>query len=341
MISRLGVLAVCVLWVGTSVNARSVTLEGPISEFLEATFEDPILKQTRIMDLGFCEEWNPDFVFNQRRCCAVFVAGRRARNLNKCPPQRYKNSYCNERTPEQVEYTKKGEAGQLPDVLELIKLSQSRRGLQAYCTVNNGFLVNGRALIPSPINRVELRSPTRCINYGTDSLIGLLEWLGREVAAQYSAPEYSKLKLLVGDSTAPRGGCLWGRSGRRGHASHTTGQDVDVGFLTPIRGKASPASFHRQFDVPSNAWLLRKIFSNPFGCVKVVFLDRRHIAKLDRALGDDAEWDRIRRFVRHSPNHRNHFHIRVGHGPGQPGCEPNAQPELEEEEDSPDADAET
>lgn len=313
---------------------------GPVSEFLEDTFDDPILRQTRIMDLGFCSEWNPDFIFNKRRCCAVFVPGRRSRNLNKCPPQRYKTSYCDERTPEQVEYMKKGEAGKLPDVLELIQLSLTRQGLQAYCTVNNGFLVNGRALIPSPINRIELRSPSRCINFGTDSLTGMLEWLGREVGKQYSAPEYSKLHLLVGDSTAPRGGCLWGRHGRRGHASHTTGQDVDVGFLTPIRNHDSPHQFHRQFDAQSNAWLLRKIFSNPFGCVKVIFLDRRLIAKLDKTFRGDDEWSKIRRFVRHAPFHRNHFHIRVGHGPGQPGCEPNARPELEEEEFAPDMDNE-
>lgn len=314
-------------------SARAAEFPGPEpeSEFIEFEFEDPIRQQTRQVDMGFCSEWNPDFNFNGRRCCAVFKPGRRHRNWNKCAPTRYKTSYCNERTAEQIAYAAEAAKGRLPDVLESIRHATGRMGEQSFCTVNNGFLARGRELIPSPLNRIVLRSPTRCLNFGTDGMVGLIEWTGRQIAQEYKDPEFAGVHLLVGDIAAPRGGCLWGRGGRRGHASHTTGLDADLGFLTVGAKKESPRSFHRQFDAKANWWMLKKFFSNPFACVKVVFLDRRHIQKLERVARGEPEWDAYRRFIRHVPAHRNHFHIRIGDWPGPAGCVPDAQPELEDE----------
>jgi murein endopeptidase len=207
-----------------------------------------------------------------------------------------------------------------------------RHGDQAYCTVNNGFLAHGRPVLPTPLNRIVLRSTDRCTNFGTDHMVGLFEWVGRQVAKQYSDEKTSGVRLVVGDVTAPRGGCLAGRNGPKGHASHTTGQDADVGFLTVHPGRESPLQFHTAFDAKANWWLIKQIFKNPYACVKVIFLDKKLIRKLGKAARADEDWNKYWRFIRHMPSHKNHMHVRIGDGPGQPGCFPGANPEDETEE---------
>jgi murein endopeptidase len=238
-------------------------------------------------------------------------------------------------TPDQKEYRDAVASGKIPDALAYITQEMGRHGEQAFCTVNNGFLAYGRAVVPTEKNKLRLRTPWRCLDFGTDGMAGMLEWLGRQVAREYSGSEYSKSFLLIGDIAAPRGGCLWGRNGRRGHASHTSGQDADVGFLTVKPKQESPPNFHRQFDPKVSWWVVKQIFKNPFACVKVIFLDHRLISKLARHAKKekDPDWDLYHRFIRHMPSHRNHMHVRIGDGPGQPGCVPGARPELEMEED--------
>ncbi len=63
-----------------------------------------------------------------------------------------------------------------------------------------------------------------------------------------------------------------------------------------------------------------------------MFVDHRLIAKLEKAARGDPKWGELRRYIRHMPNHKNHFHVRLGEFPGVPGCDPNADPELETEE---------
>lgn len=289
--------------------------------------------------LDFCSRWNPEFGANGHHCCGKLGFSTRLNRKIRCAKERRRGEYCSEMTPEQLEYTRLAEEGKLGDVLELITRDLGRRGEQAYCTVNNGFLAWGRRIVPSPKNRIRIRSPGRCTDFGTDGMIGMIEWLGREVGTRHSEPERSGVRLLVGDISAPRGGCLSGRGGRRGHLSHTTGQDVDLGFVTVRKGGGeSPANFHKSFDTKENWWLIRKIFENPFACVKVAFLDKRHIRKLTRDLrkskdaGELQAWERLSRFVRHMPGHANHLHIRIGDYPGQPGCVADARPELETED---------
>jgi murein endopeptidase len=138
-----------------------------------------------------------------------------------------------------------------------------------------------------------------------------------------------------------------------------SGKDVDLGFLNvfdleQILARASQLPkkkqsvfrklaglresdqvFSKQFDPISNFWLVKKIFSNPFACIKVVFLDRKLIAQLRQeaeALGEEGRkwWIQVSPFIRHERHHANHFHIRIGDGPGEPGC--SLPPELEEED---------
>lgn len=280
--------------------------------------------------LSFCAEWNPEFTANGHHCCGKVGGSTRRNRRLQCAAHRRKASYCSEMTPEQREYGRQAADGTLGDVLERISREAWLRGDQSYCSVNNGFLAWGRRLIPSEANRILIRRADRCADFGTDPMIGMMEWLGRQVKQEFPAPAFSGTKLVVGDISAPRGGCLSGRGGRRGHLSHTTGQDVDIAFLVAKAGVESPFYFHRQFDIQPNWWFIKKLFRNPYACVKVVFLDKRLIRKLAKAVGKDPEWLALSRFIRHMPGHKHHYHVRVGQGPGEPGCAENPELELED-----------
>lgn len=279
---------------------------------------------------GFCSALNPEFANNGGKCCGKLP--RRGRGGRpQCDRKRRSPSFCSEMSDEQRLYTRLAESGKLGDVLSLIQESQGKLGPQSYCLVNNGFLVNGRRLIATPENRLVIQRPSRCTDFGTDALIGMMEWVGRQIAKDFTG-EMAGTKLIVGQLSSPRGGCLTGLSGRRGHLSHTSGLDVDFAFLQSTPNRESPIGFTRTLDAAPNWWLLKKIFQNPFACVRIVFVDRRHIARMAKVARDDPEWETYRRFIRHERGHRDHFHVRVGMGPGQPGCVPGAKPELEPED---------
>ena len=98
--------------------------------------------------------------------------------------------------------------------------------------------------------------------------------------------------------------------------------------------------------VAANWWLLKRLFANPYACVKKVFLDKRLIRKLGKVAAQDPEWAKIAPHIQHIRGHRSHFHIRVGDGPGAPGCPHLSNPNLEfdpgdeedpENSDSPDS----
>lgn len=298
-----------------------------------------IYSRDPLPQLGFCATWNPEFANNGSHCCGRLGGTTRRNRKIPCAVHRRKAAYCDEMLPEQARYIEDITSGKITNVLELIDKDLGRRGEQAFCTVNNGFLAWGRAIVPTSKNRLQLRNAARCTQFGTDGMVGMVEWLGHQVSKEYSAPEYSGVKLVVGDASAPRGGCLSGRGGRRGHLSHTNGLDVDLAFLVAKAGREAPVHFHREFDVKHNWWLLKQIFKNPYACVKVIFLDKRLIRKLRKTVKSDPEWPLYERFIRHMPSHANHYHVRIGNYPGQPGCTANAHPELEVEESMDDTDS--
>ena len=321
---------------GTIAHAEYLSSDllpcSPSSEYLET--------EGAGLNLPFCAQWNPDFAKSGSLCCPVPpTTARRSRGRGRrrrgtggsriCHQDRVKPNYCDEMTPEQRLYSESVNSGKVGDVLAQITMETGLRGAQSYCSVNNGFLAWGRRLIPSSENRVHLRNSGRCTEFGTDPMVGMIEWAGRQVARTYPVPEYAGVKLVVGDISAPRGGCLAGRNGRVGHSSHTTGQDADIGFLTVNKSKQSPMEFHRDFDPKTNWWLLKELFHNPFACVKVVFLDRKMINRLSRVAAKDPEWMTYRKFIRHIRGHQNHLHVRIGNTPGAPGCGPGARPDLE------------
>lgn len=259
--------------------------------------------------LDFCKEWNPDFEFNGNRC---------VRKARSCNPARRLPDLCSEMTPTQIRYSELISSSHRDEVFTLISSDGEQE--QAIYSVNDGFLAHGRRIIPTPFNRIALRFPSRCTNFGTNSMASLLEWLGHEVASQYSERKYQGVKIVVGDVSAPKGGCLWGYTQRVAHRSHKNGQDADIGYLWVKSGKSSPVEFHQSFDPQVNWWFLKKIFKNPYVCIKLVLLDQRNIQKLAQVAKNDPDWARYRSYIVHARGHHNHFHVRIGDYPGHPGC---------------------
>ena len=255
--------------------------------------------------------------------------GKFARRQARCDAHRNRANYCGEITEDQKEYVDAVNAGKIGDLLEFLTAQAQRRPLQAMCNVNSGFLVHGRPIVPTSDNVIKIRSPDRCTNYGTEPMVAMLEWLGRQIKKEFQ-PENPRIHFLIGDVSAPRGGCLASAGGRRGHMSHSTGQDADLGFVTPIKSKPSPDTLHKNLQPKPNWWFLKQLFHNPL-CL--------HPSGFPRSPSDRARSRRwpaeirigksIRKFLRHVRGHQNHFHVRIGDGPGQPGCTANANPDEE------------
>lgn len=303
----------------------------PVSEKLQSSLNESLSP-------AFCAKWNPDFNQNGRQCCGKSARGPRGKrrgkkSLGPYPTSRGRKNRCDEITDEQKSYIQSVNDGKIGDVLAFLTREMGRSGEQAYCSVNNGFLAHGRPVVPHPQNRLRILAPQRCSHFGTDAMAGMMEWVGREVAKTYQSESTSGSQIFLGDIAGPKGGRVYGPSGRRSHASHTTGQDADVGFFRPRAKLEAMTHFDRTFDSSSNWWMIKKIFKNPFACIKVIFLDRRLIQKLAGVAKTDPDWTHFQRFIRHMAGHKNHMHVRIGNGPGQPGCVPGARPELETEDD--------
>jgi murein endopeptidase len=278
----------------------------------------------------FCAKWNPDFPFVKQDCCAGHFSSNGKKNRHKkISRKKLRGNYCADMTPEQKEYKEMIGSGSTQNVLELIQQNKQLEQEQAFCSENNGFLAYGRPLVPTSENRIKINAPHLCLNFGTDPMIGMIETLGRWVGKKYSEETYSGVHLIIGDISAPKGGRIYGRTGGKRHLSHTSGQDVDIGFLSIKAGQESPSRFSREFNTKENWALIQEIFQNPHACVKVMFLDRSHIRKLSKVADADSNWKLYKRFIRHMPGHKNHLHVRIGKAPGDPGCSSPNRPEFE------------
>ena len=341
--------------------------QGPSPELLPAFPESAFLESDERLSPEFCEKWNPEFFpeFTNEgfKCCShrQFWSSignasassssssrrgrRRSRGAPFCAPGRNGFVKCGERTPEQVQYEESiqvkiatktlGER----EILDFIEGRLKRQVTQSFCSPSNGFVVDALPLVPTPTNRLLLNAEDRCANYGTDHLAYLGEWLGNEIHKEYSEEEFQNAKLILGDAGAPKGGCLAVRRGRRGHRSHTNGQDIDIAFFNPrplnerqvislrhyrdetksvgVPEEVLPSRrFTTDMYVASNWWLLKKMYSseNQYACVRSIFLDRRHKDRLARyatSIGEIAEWSKISDYISHEKGHFHHFHLRV------------------------------
>jgi murein endopeptidase len=303
----------------SSVGENDFEPDFPMSTFLQ---------DSEGMSADYCMEWNPEFAQSGFRCCAdplVATKGRRGRigrpKLRQCSPSRLKGRFCTEMTDDQKEYSDLARDGALGDLLVYLESQvKTGGGSVSHCGANNGFLVRGRQIIPTEQNRIRIRAPHRCAEFGTDRMALLMEWLGRQIDARYPRKEYPTTQLVIADISAPRGGCLAGSRGRRGHASHTNGKDADIAFLWGDSKRNAPDGFHQVFHPESNWWMIKKIFENPYVCIQKIFVDRKWIKKISQQAGDDPTWALARKYVQHVKGHRQHYHIRIGDKPGAPGC---------------------
>jgi hypothetical protein len=110
---------------------------------------------------------------------------------------RAKGSYCDERTLEQVRYESLVKKGEVEDILGFLDRESLKRLQQSYCSVGDGFLAWGKPVIGTEVNRIIVKNPERCVNYGTDQLISVLEWTGRQVADRYQGEEYAGVRRVV------------------------------------------------------------------------------------------------------------------------------------------------
>ena len=298
--------------------------------------ESAMVKDPRAgVDPAFCAKWNPDFAFKGNRCCGEVPWRYRRRGI-RCSPQRSKRSFCDERTENQVLLTQKVQSGEIDDYLAYLKPRFDRNGPQAQCSPTDGFLAHGKPILPTQKNAIKIRRPGRCVNYGTDRMVALLDWLGQKVKKKSESKPFRNPHLLVGDMSAPRGGCLAGRGGRRGHLSHQTGQDVDLGFLHLSERRPSPSYFTRRFSAEENWWFLKQLFSNEIVCIKIVLLDRRHIRSLDQYIQklnkknpnhpEVALWERMKDRIQHVRYHRDHYHIRIDESEPLSTCQMKVNP---------------
>jgi penicillin-insensitive murein endopeptidase len=169
--------------------------------------------------------------------------------------------------------------------------------------------------------------------FGTDELVGALDR-----AATRLGERFRGARLPVGELSAERGGRI------RGHRSHQSGRDADIGFvLRDRRGRfAEPDEFvdigrggvgvrepyaGLRFDTAANLLVLEDLFTNPDIHVQFVFVSRglaaQVLAAAERTGVARHTRERMRETMiqprRHA--HRNHFHVRVYcAGDDQPEC---------------------
>ena len=347
--------------VGNVATARAETSYP--SDLLSPFAESAFLDSEEGMNVRECAEKNPqfypDFTDQGFKCCnnrqfwsatgAGTASKRHRRGGQFCAPGRNGWDKCGERTPEQVRYeaeTKKKIAAHSIGQNDIVELLESRmrnridlkEHSQSYCSFGNGFVVDALPILPTSTNRLLLNWQDRCANYAGDPLFWLIEKTGNEIRKEFSEEEFANARLILGDAGAPKGGCLAVRRGRRGHGSHTNGQDIDIAYFNPVPMNERQIKTLRAYrdetksdDVPdellpsqrfvtdmyvaSNWWLLKKLLNtqNEFSCVRSVFVDQRHKDQLARyaASIQDPDWARISDYIMHIKGHFNHFHLRV------------------------------
>ncbi|PDQ19551.1 penicillin-insensitive murein endopeptidase [Mesorhizobium sanjuanii] len=190
---------------------------------------------------------------------------------------------------------------------------------QSFGFYSKGCFAGGVA-IPMDGPHWEVMRPSRNRRWGHPVMIGLIEKLSRDAAAD------GWPGLLVGDISQPRGGPML-----TGHASHQIGLDADI-WLTPMPDNRLSTNQREKMSAtllvdekthlvkealwtPQHARLLKRAASYPE--VERILVNPGIKKKLcDTVKGDRAWLRKIRPFW----GHDYHFHIRIGCQPGSPGC---------------------
>ena len=187
---------ISLFWSGYGVKPSALA-SPPLNPALSSDYlREMVTPPGEELDLDACEAWNPEFVGNGMRCCGTMRGSRRQA---RCDAHRNRANYCGEITEDQKEYVDAVTEGKVGDLLDFLTAQAHRRPLQAMCTVNSGFLVHGRPIVPTSDNIIRIRSPGRCTNYGTEPMVAMLEWLGRQIKKEFQ-PDYPRIHFLLGDA---------------------------------------------------------------------------------------------------------------------------------------------
>ena len=186
---------------------------------------------------------------------------------------------------------------------------------------NRGRLVNGVELpeLPSLYTR---RQPEK--SYGSSHTVRTLIL----AIAQFRREVRFDGEIVIGALSLPRGGRF------RPHRSHQSGRDIDIRLpaLPHVHHPGAPTAAEVDWKA---AWRLLEAFVAT-GQVQYIFLDHGHQKRLYKAaraagvpqerLAEVLQWPREPGanvgVVRHSPGHKDHFHVRVKCGPGERQCDP-------------------
>ncbi|MBL7543806.1 MAG: penicillin-insensitive murein endopeptidase [Bdellovibrionaceae bacterium] len=205
---------------------------------------------------------------------------------------------------------------------------------QAIGKAMNGRMVNANSLLEAAQKLgtsagFEILWPTKKRHYGTydmvDLIVNLGEWLLENVKG---------VVLSIGDVSAKNGGALGqyvtinGQQVWRGHASHRTGMDIDIAYLTRDRSKVM-----NRVDVPdkggythsaflaADQWRLMKM-THEVAPVEVIFVNRNiknEMCKQALKAGDlKSNTDKtspaaaiLTKMVVQDKAHGNHWHVRL------------------------------
>ena len=184
---------------------------------------------------------------------------------------------------------------------------------------NDGWQLRGPQLRNTKYLRV--RKKSRKIAYGHPALLLMLKNTAKEIAKVMPGSV-----LLVGDLSAKKGGPL------KGHASHQSGRDADVGFYVKKKGlRVNSKSFRRfrsdgiakdgsryTFDDRRNWLLVRFWLTDGRAGISHVFVSRglrkRLLAFANRVPTERKYAKRAAKFLKQptdSGAHDDHFHVRI------------------------------
>jgi penicillin-insensitive murein endopeptidase len=209
----------------------------------------------------------------------------------------------------------------------LARYQQLLRGRQAEGSVSLGTPLRGRlyhaAMLPvaGPYHVVIPRARARRTHFGTDELVELLRYAGREVARRHPGS-----RLAVSNMSRYRGG--WLRYSR----SHQSGRDADLAFYVRYRGRpVTPRHLRHfgidlrargkealEFDLRRNWALVRALLTHPTVQIQWLIvaphLERALLAHARRLREPAVLLQRARRVLHLPPgirSHDDHFHLRI------------------------------
>ena len=195
------------------------------------------------------------------RCCGTMRETANSPGAgSRCDAHRNRANYCSEITEDQKEYVDAVNAGKVGDLLEFLTAQAQRRPLQAMCNVNSGFLV--KAVRSFRLPTISSRFVRPAVARITEPSRWSLCWSGSGVRSKKNFSRTIRAFISCSETFRRRAGAAFASAGgKRGHMSHMSGQDADIGFVTPMKNKPSPDTLHKNLQPKPNWWFLKQALS--------------------------------------------------------------------------------